>query len=58
MNNKSLFEASFNNYKDVIKGGKKAILFSYCRGKLNEGINFSDDLARSIILVGIPYPPW
>lgn len=34
----------------------KVILFCVCRGKVSEGLDFSDDKARLVILVGIPYP--
>lgn len=33
------------------------ILFGVCRGRMSEGIDFSDDYARAVVMVGIPFPP-
>jgi Rad3-related DNA helicase len=32
------------------------MIFAVCRGKISEGLDFSDDAARSVIIIGIPYP--
>jgi len=31
-------------------------MFAVCRGKISEGLDFSDDAARCVMLIGIPYP--
>ena len=38
------------------EGGQGAIMMGVCRGRISEGLDFSDDAARCVIIVGIPYP--
>ena len=45
--------------EEKIKSGKKdknLLLFTVYRGSNSEGINFSDDEARMVICIGMPYP--
>jgi Fanconi anemia group J protein len=44
-----------NNYKTAISSGRKAIMFCVFKGKISEGISFSDSYCRSVIMIGIPY---
>ena len=50
------FDEVFKKYKKRIQNNKKAMLLCVCRGKLSEGIDFIDDAARAIFVIGIPYP--
>lgn len=40
--------------ENKVKNG--ALLMSVCKGSISEGVDFADDLARLVIIVGIPFP--
>lgn len=48
------YKAIFNNKSSKKQTG--AILMGVCRGRISEGLDFSDNAARCVIMVGIPYP--
>jgi len=52
----STFKQQLGLYRQEIEAGRGAVLVGVCRGKLSEGIDFSDDAARCVIVFGIPYP--
>lgn len=33
-----------------------AVMLGVCRGKISEGLDFKDDAARGVLIIGIPYP--
>lgn len=47
-------------YSAIFEGGAStrngAILMGVCRGRISEGLDFSDNAARCVMIVGIPYP--
>ncbi len=44
-----------DRYQREICNKKGAVLFSVIGGRLSEGINFNDDLARGVVVLGLPY---
>ena len=44
-------------YTAIFEGENKgAILMGVCRGRISEGLDFSDNAARCVVIVGIPFP--
>jgi fanconi anemia group J protein len=46
----------FERYLRMEQHGKRAMLMCFCSWKLSEGIDFADDSAPAIFVVGFPYP--
>lgn len=39
-----------------VDSGHGSILLAVCRGKVSEGIDFSDEYGRAVVITGLPYP--
>lgn len=51
-----LFESVCARFYREAKTAKGAVLFAVCRGKVSEGLDFADENARGVVVVGIPFP--
>lgn len=49
-------ESVLDSYSRHALRGQGAILFCVVGGKMSEGINFANDMARCVLVVGMPYP--
>lgn len=43
-------------FKEKAMTQKGAALFCVCRGKVTQGLDFSDELCRAVIFIGVPFP--
>ena len=51
------FDSEIKGYSDQIRRDpvRGAIFLAVCRGKASEGVDFSGDLGRTVLIFGIPY---
>ena len=58
---KSDFTAVMDAYSATVSDpevpGAGAVFFGVCRGKVSEGMDFSDNNGRGVVITGLPFPP-
>jgi len=54
-NDSAKFKRIRKDFENDIEEGKTSVLMGVCRGKISEGLDFSDKAARTVIVLGIPY---
>lgn len=54
-NESSRFKRIRTDFENDIENGWTAVLMGVCRGKVSEGLDFSDRAAWAVIVIGIPY---
>lgn len=47
---------TMDEYYEGINSDQGGLFFAVCRGKVSEGLDFSDRNARGVLIVGIPFP--
>lgn len=52
----SKFAAAILAHRTNIDARVGSILLAVCRGKVSEGIDFSDEYGRAVLITGLPYP--
>eukprot|EP00854_Cymbomonas_tetramitiformis_P002667 gene2667-3437_t len=50
------FDKVLKEYYAAVESGDGAVLLAVCRGKVSEGVDFANNNARGVIIVGIPFP--
>lgn len=48
--------AAMAAHKSNVDSRNGSVLFAVCRGKISEGIDFSDEYGRAVVITGLPYP--
>lgn len=52
----SKFAAAILAHRANVDARAGSILLAVCRGKVSEGIDFSDEYGRAVVITGLPYP--
>lgn len=53
-----MLNSVIGEYYKAIQENSGAILLAVYRGKVSEGLDFSDWKARAVLIIGLPYPPY